>query len=753
MNPSPVPKAQGSLARATLIRMGARISVIIALATLFSYLHIYNSFRAETLVQMERMAVERSQREQAIFILAEDNHVLLKKALEERFEALRQDEPGPRFDSLFVQLPDGTIRSRPEGFDATKQPCLFVPQGGGANTDARRWMLAAHDVLVQYGPAFHTRFANTYVSLPGGALILYWPERPTWCRDAEPGMPMSTFPFFTVSTPENNPRRQMAWTAIFADPVADAWVVSGSTPLDVEGRHVATVSHDILIDELITRTLEDHLPGGYNMIFRDDGELIAHPGLELRGAAESYNILNAGGQHVGTTARLRSEELRVHLRHIFERVKQSSPEQRVLEIPEHDEYAAMARLKGPGWTLATVLPRSVVSSSAFQVARYVLLFGVVSLLIELAIMFWVLRQQITRPLVAFTQATDQVASGNFKVSLESSRDDELGRLATAFRLMAHEVQRREEALRQANEGLEQRVRERTQELLQAHRQVESAREIGRAEIATTVLHNVGNVLTSVHSAAMLANERLAHLKLDSVERLAAMLDAHRADLAAFLTQDERGRNVPAFLNELGKRMQAERQELQTLLGDVSRHTEHVGAIIRLQQRSARTSQQALEEVRLAEIAEDALRINQTRLERHSVQVERELAEVPPVLADKHKILMILVNLISNASHALEAVPESERRLTVSLKSPAEGRLRLEVRDNGVGIAPEMLARIFQYGFTTREEGHGFGLHSSVLAAQEMGGSLSVQSEGLGKGATFTLELPVFTGQQGERASV
>ncbi|HYH96300.1 MAG TPA: histidine kinase, partial [Hyalangium sp.] len=419
MQPAPTPKTQGSLARSTLIRMGVRIGVIITLATLFSYLHIFNSFRTEALVQMERMVQERSQREQAIFMLAEDNQVILKKALEERIQALRREEPGPRFDSLFVQLPDGTIRSRPEGFDATRMPCVFIPSGVGADTESRRWLLAAYDVLVQYGPAFHARLTDTYITLPGGALILYWPERPTWCQEAEPGMPISTFPFFTVSTPENNPQRQTAWTAIFADPVADAWLVSVSTPVDMEGRHAATISHDILIDELITRTLNEHLPGVYNMLFRGDGELIAHPGLELHGAAESYNILSAAGQPGPSVARLRSEELQVHLQQIFERVRQRSPGQSILEIPEHDEYAAVARLRGPDWIFATVLPQSVVSAAAFQAARYVLLFGVASLILELAIMFWVLRQQISRPLLDFTQATDQVAAGDFKVKLET----------------------------------------------------------------------------------------------------------------------------------------------------------------------------------------------------------------------------------------------------------------------------------------------------------------------------------------------
>jgi C4-dicarboxylate-specific signal transduction histidine kinase len=117
-----------------------------------------------------------------------------------------------------------------------------------------------------------------------------------------------------------------------------------------------------------------------------------------------------------------------------------------------------------------------------------------------------------------------------------------------------------------------------------------------------------------------------------------------------------------------------------------------------------------------------------------------------VLTDKHKLLLILVNLISNAKYAMAATPPDERRLTVRLAATSAERFRLEVQDQGMGIAPEMLTRIFQYGFTTRAEGHGFGLHSSALAAQELGGSLTAHSAGPGTGATFTLELPYLEAQ-------
>ncbi|ATB37264.1 histidine kinase [Cystobacter fuscus] len=712
------PRSRAPLARSTLIKMGVRIAVVIALTTFFSYLHMFHTLRTEALAQLEQHVSERSQREEAIFLLAEDNLAVLRKALGDRIRTLGPGDVGARFDSLFVRLPDGSVRSRPESFDGTRAPGVFVPRGVTLDEDLRRWLLASYDVLSWYGPAFHVRFTDTFVTLPGGPIILYWPERPTWVLDAEPGLMVTDLEYFATSLPKNNPERRTIWSELYLDTVSGRSMTSVTAPLDLDGRHVAALSQDVLMEELRARTVNDHLPGTFNVIFREDGKLIAHPEME--------------------------ED---HLRRIVERVKARQPGQAVLELPERNQYLAMGQLRGPGWSFVTVLPESIVTKPALQAARYVLLLGLVSLVLELAIMAWVLRHQITHPLVAFTQATDRVASGDFHVELDTSRNDELGQLARSFQLMADKVQQREQALREANEGLEQRIEERTRELKEVHTQlVQSARRAGMAEIATNVLHNVGNVLNSVYTSAQLAKERMEGMRLEHVDRVANLLQERQSDLGTFLSQDERGRNVLPFLGKLGQNLLDERQEIISLLDDVGRYTEHVGDIVKVQQNYARTPR-LQEPVHLAGLVEDALRINAAGLTRHQVKVVRQLADLPPLLTDKHKTLMILVNLISNAKYAMDEVPPAERLLTVKMERTANDQVRIQVHDNGMGIAPEMLTRIFQYGFTTRREGHGFGLHSSALAAHEMEGSLTVHSEGPGHGATFTLALPYLAASQ------
>jgi C4-dicarboxylate-specific signal transduction histidine kinase len=721
--------------------MGVRIGILIALTTLVSYLHMFQTLRGEALQQLERHVAERSQREQAVFVLAEDNHTLLKKALEERIQAWSGQDPNPRFDSLFTQLPDGTVRSRAEGFDGTKMVGVFIPPGVKLDTELRRRILATYDITTQYGPAFLGRFTNTYITLTEGPVFSFWPERPNWALEVPADYPTLGYDYYTISTPEKNPRRRTAWSGIFIDPISKSWMVTVMTPLDMNGRHVASFAHDVLLDELMARSINDHLPDAYNLLVRDDGQLIAHPELDLRGATVGYNILGTAPPQGEVPAKLGSHEQQVHLRNIFERVRDRSAGESFLELPEHGEYLSVARLKGPEWNFVTVLPESVVSAAALRSARYVLLFGLVSLLLELVIMYWVLQKQISQPLLALTQATHRVASGEFQVTLDTSRQDELGQLAAAFRAMSDKVQQREEQLRQANEGLEQRVEERTRELKTVHGQlVQTARQAGMAEIATNVLHNVGNVLNSVYTSSQVARDRVSGMRLEHVGKVATLLEEHREDLHTFLSQDERGRNVMPFLNKLGQNLVEERQEVLTLLEDVGRYTEHIGDIVKVQQNHARTPR-LNEPVHLSELVDDALRINAAALTRHHVREVRQLRFLPPVMTDKHKVLMILVNLISNAKYAMDETPAEQRILTVKLDVAGTDRVRIEIRDNGMGIPEEMLTRIFQYGFTTRKEGHGFGLHSSALAAQELGGSLAVHSDGPGRGATFTLELP------------
>ncbi len=271
--------------------------------------------------------------------------------------------------------------------------------------------------------------------------------------------------------------------------------------------------------------------------------------------------------------------------------------------------------------------------------------------------------------------------------------------------------------------------------------LESSYMSGMAELATSVLHNVGNILTSVNVAAGVASELLRKSRISGLSRVTDMLAEHRCDLAAFLSQDPRGRQLPEYLAKLVEHLLQERTQILKELGSVVQGVEHMKTVIGMQQAYAKVGG-GTEVLRAADLVDDAIQLNSMLFQRSCIQVERQYAALPAIIVEKHKLLLILMNLLSNARHALSAAPEAERQLLVKLCIGGPGRLCIAISDNGIGITEENVVRIFQYGFTTKKDGHGFGLHSSALAAREMGGTLICHSDGPGRGATFTLDLPL-----------
>ena len=297
------------------------------------------------------------------------------------------------------------------------------------------------------------------------------------------------------------------------------------------------------------------------------------------------------------------------------------------------------------------------------------------------------------------------------------------------------LRRKEQDLQKANEMLESKVRERTGELLEVSRQA------GMAEVATSVLHNVGNVLNSVNVSAGIVEVRIKQSSSANLTKVVRMLEENKDDLPAFLTGSEKGGQLIAYLRVLVEHLDGEKAGILNEIKDLTRNVEHIKEIVAMQQTYARVSG-VTEIIKVSDLVEDALRMHALGYERDGVKVIREFSTVPEIVADRHKTIQILVNLMQNARQACENLPPDSRQITVRIQPSLPDHVRIEVADNGVGIPSENLTRIFSHGFTTRKNGHGFGLHGGALAAREMGGSLTVRSDGPGKGATFVLEVPV-----------
>lgn len=294
-------------------------------------------------------------------------------------------------------------------------------------------------------------------------------------------------------------------------------------------------------------------------------------------------------------------------------------------------------------------------------------------------------------------------------------------------VLANDVTARNEAQRQLDE---------------LHRKlVETSRQAGMAEIATGVLHNVGNVLNSVNVSATVLADSVRQTKATSLKRVADLLAANKSDLQGFFAPSGKGQMLPGYLSTLSEQIAAEQEIRLSELGQLTKNISHIKDIVAMQQSYAKVNG-VLENYAPRMLLDEALQLSSAENKRTGIVLEFECPdEIPDVFADRHKVMQILVNLLTNARQAMLDQPEDERLIFISVARAAD-RVRISIRDNGCGISTENLTRVFNHGFTTKKDGHGFGLHSAANAATEMSGSLFAESEGPGYGATFHLELPI-----------
>ncbi len=311
-------------------------------------------------------------------------------------------------------------------------------------------------------------------------------------------------------------------------------------------------------------------------------------------------------------------------------------------------------------------------------------------------------------------------------------------------------------LHRANATLEERVQERTAALADTNHLLQdslddlqrtqrdlvmASRKAGMADVASAVLHNVGNALNSVNISSNMVLDLVRRSKVGGFAKAGELIKAHSENLAGFMTNDEKGKHLPGYLCTLAGHVCEEHATILKEVESLQKNVDHIKVIVSRQQKHAIDAKPVLEAIRPEEIADEAIALVRGSCEQQNIVFERDYASVAAVVIDRHRALQIIVNLLNNARHALAEV-SGNRRIKVKVRAPDAARFAIEVEDNGCGIAPEHVAKLFQHGFTTKGDGHGLGLHSSACLAKELGGSLLGQSPGAGRGAHFTLVLPL-----------
>jgi PAS domain S-box-containing protein len=441
-----------SLTGRTLLFTAAAVGLVIAAATGLTYRFVFEGVEARGVHYLNQYVSERARREEQNFLRIRDSLNIARQAFLERWRA--PDPPGylDRFDRLFVKDPDGAIRSRREFGDNFTYPTLWIHKDRRVDDDFKRRVLVLYDTTALFLPIWIHSLGSLYALTPDTANIGFETALPTWVYDAPADFDQDAMDYVVLLNQTNNPTREMKWLAPgYTDPNTGQYFVTLALPVDVDGRHLATFGHDMIVQDLFAKTVQADVAGLTHMVLREDGRVIAHPDLmrDIVARQGLYTIEDSGNPAFISLCRA-----------IF---AAKGREISGFDRPSNSYYAA-TRLEEAGWIFASTMPRGVLTAQAFESTRWVLWSGLFSLGLELALLAIVLQRQIARPMRTMLAATRRIAVGEAYEPLAEDRADELGELASGFNEMGRRVQERDEALRQEKASLERRVERRTAEL-------------------------------------------------------------------------------------------------------------------------------------------------------------------------------------------------------------------------------------------------------------------------------------------------
>lgn len=495
--PTSQPAQRGSLTRDALLSMGIRLSLLVCITSSLAYWHLHETLVDETKEQLMHYISERGDNESHVFLLAEAN---LKRMHEDFTHKVKNLTAQNRayFDEKWEERPDGTWRSR-KGTDFKQEPSLFYSTLVPMTEEKKQLLGMTVHFIKNYGDAYRHQFLDTYITFNDNSLVNYWPGT-AWGEDIEPTFDMRKEEYITVASKENNPSRKVAWTGMYYDAVGKTWMVSAEQPVDVDGQWIGSLGHDLTLDEMMTRAVDNHLEGARNMIFRADGRLIVHHDYmqKLQEAGGNLLIKDIGDVEI---ARIYQSSI-AHVEAHDEDTRAGVDEDGVIvDDDKLNSILAVHRLHGPDWFFVVEYPRALITSKAVNGAKFVFGLGLVSLVIEVILLFFVMKRKIAQPLSILTESTEKVAHGDLSVQVHLKRDDELGRLATAFNSMTHAVAERDAQLEKHAASLEDTVAQRTQELDQRNRSMRLVLDTMRQAMMTVDMY--GN-LSSEKSAAAVA---------------------------------------------------------------------------------------------------------------------------------------------------------------------------------------------------------------------------------------------------------
>lgn len=755
-----------SLTVKTLLNMSLRVALVVVVSTTVSYFHVMHNLEIQTGQQLERYITERGQRESTLFELAEDNLTSLRDRFIEEInleeidlEEIDLEEIDPekidsplgqgtedqaiaaQFDQQFFLWNDGTTRNFPDGkpisaFDTTRKATSFIGQKTEITPSLKRQLLIAQRLITNYGTAWSNRFTNTYLNTGKDTTTIYWQDTPL-ALEAKADFKPSNDEYFYAADPEHNPTKQPVWTGVYSDTVTKVRMVSAVVPLYIEEHFIGGFGHDIELNDLIEQTVNNNLPGAYNIIFDRDGRLISHPQYaeQLQQAQGQINIDDLNDEH---------------LQRIFQlSLSQSQP---VVKNSKNHEFLALAELAGPNWLFVTVYPESLLSELALDTIQFVLIAGFAALLVEVSLLFFVLKNQIAAPLSYLTTASQKLADGDFDVSLNINRQDELGQLASSFTKMTQRLQ-------SAFQDLQQKVSEKEQAealITEKNNALENAFEkLQTAQLQTVQNEKMATLGNLVAGVAHEINNPIGFLNgsINNAEDYIQDLFEH---LAIYQKQQPPTEAVQESAEEVDLDFLLE--DFPKLLKSMRGATDRIKVISTSLRTFSRADREHTVSADLHEGLDSTLLILKYRFKaneyRPAIEVIKDYGDLPEVACFPGQLNQVFMNILANAIDMFDEMAlettfedlESHPQKVMLQTAVAADQKAVEVciSDNGKGMSEAVKSRIFENLFTTKAVGKGTGLGMAIahkIVVEAHGGAITVHSKPR-QGSEFCIRLPL-----------
>ena len=725
---------KSSLTRKILLNMTLRITIVVLISTIISYAHVISNLEIQTKQQLDKYITQRGQRESFIFQLSQDNVKLLSKNILQEIKQPITKNLNAEFNNIYFYWDDGTIRDFPqdrplEEFDTVNFPNSFIGKNIKVDTRHKQILLTAYKLVNSYGHAWNNRFINTYFITPNNSLVGYWKGMP-WVVQAKPDLNVNKEEYYYAADAKHNPERKSVLTGLYYDVAANDWMVSALNPAyDEDNNIIGVAGLDIVLSDLMKNTINDKLPGAYNLIFHKDGRLIAHPKY-MKEIMEAQGKLNI--QQLNSQA----------LNHTFEIVKQKDTNFGVLENIKDKTYLGYSHLKSTDWYFVTVYPKSLLSNFAIETIKFILIAALISLIVEIVLLYSVIDKEIATPLNELITVADDISAGKLDINLELNRQDEIGRLATSFNIMANQLNTTFSSLENAKAELENKVEERTQELqntlinlrnTQAQMlQAEKMSALGQT--VAGVAHEINNPVNFIH-----ANIQYIQTYIQDLLELIAFYQEYYPE-------------IPELLEEKIEKTDLEfiKEDSVKILESMSIGTIRIREIVKSLRSFSRLDESDYKEVDIHEGIDNTLLILQHRLKNNSTQSEikiiKDYAQIPLVECYAGKLNQVFMNILGNAIDALSELIKSDSISMISISTQVinENWVRVCIADNGTGIDEKVRKNIFNPFFTTKEVGKGTGLGLSIsyqIIVETHKGKIYCDSE-LGKGTKFIVEIPI-----------